>query len=71
MKERFGLCSCSEPLFNVIAFFIHRKHNIWIAYAFSAIAFASDCNLKLAFKGTDTIKSKFGIRYFLLGLGIW
>ena len=62
---------------NVIAFAIPTTKNatFWVAYIFSSIAFASQIAIwKFAFKGTDTLKSKFlgiplisvGIRYLIV-----
>ena len=64
-------------MFNVIAFAIPTEKNatFWVAYVFSTIAFASQIAIwKFAFKGTDTLKSKFlgiplisvGIRYLVV-----
>lgn len=65
MKKKglaYAVLVIAFALFNVIAFFIptEKTATFWIAYAFSAIAFLLQIVIwKLAFKGTDTIKSKF------------
>lgn len=65
MKKKglaYAVLVIAFALFNVIAFFIptEKTATFWIAYAFSTIAFALQIVIwKLAFKGTDTIKSKF------------
>lgn len=65
MKKKglaYAVLAIVFALFNVIAFFIptEKTATFWIAYAFSAIAFLLQIVIwKLAFKGTDTIKSKF------------
>ena len=65
MKKKglaYAVLFIAFALFNVIAFFIptEKTATFWIAYAFSAIAFLLQIVIwKLAFKGTDTIKSKF------------
>lgn len=64
-------------LFNVLAFVIptEKTATFWIAYAFSVVAFGLQIGIwKLAFNGTDTIKSKFlgiplisvGFRYLVV-----
>ena len=66
-------------LFNVIAFAVPtaKTSTFWIAYVFTAIAFASQIAIwKFAFKGADTLKSKFlgiplisvGITYLIIQL---
>ena len=73
----YAVLTIAFALFNVIAFFIptEKTATFWIAYAFSAIAFLLQIVIwKLAFKGTDTIKSKFlgipllsvGFRYLVI-----
>lgn len=65
MKKKglaYAVLVIAFALFNIIAFFIptEKTATFWIAYAFSAIAFLLQIGIwKLAFKGTDTIKSKF------------
>ena len=80
MKKKglaYAVLFIAFALFNVIAFFIptEKTATFWIAYAFSAIAFLLQIGIwKLAFKGTDTIKSKFlgipllsvGFRYLVI-----
>lgn len=49
-------------LFNVLAFVIptEKTATFWIAYAFSVVAFGLQIGIwKFAFKGADTLKSKF------------
>ena len=64
-------------LFNVLAFVIptEKTATFWIAYAFSVVAFGLQIGIwKLAFNGTDAIKSKFlgiplisvGFRYLVV-----
>ena len=66
-------------LFNVIAFAVPtaKTSTFWIAYVFTTIAFASQIAIwKFAFKGADTLKSKFlgiplisvGITYLMIQL---
>lgn len=59
-------------LLNVIAFAAPtvKTATFWIAYAFTTVAFASQITVwKFAFKGTDTIKSKFlGIPLISVGI---
>ena len=73
----YAVLTIAFALFNVIAFFIptEKTATFWIAYAFSAIAFLLQIVIwKLAFEGTDTIKSKFlgipllsvGFRYLVI-----
>lgn len=80
MKKKglaYAVLVIAFALFNVVAFFIptEKTATFWIAYAFSAIAFLLQIVIwKLAFKGTDTIKSKFlgipllsvGFRYLVI-----
>ena len=73
----YAVLTIAFALFNVIAFFIptEKTATFWIAYAFSVVAFALQIVIwKFAFKGTNTLKSKFlgiplisfGIRYFIV-----
>lgn len=59
-------------LFNVIAFAVPtaKTATFWTAYAFTTIAFASQIVIwKFAFKGADTLKSKFlGIPLISVGI---
>lgn len=59
-------------LFNVIAFAVPtaKTATFWIAYVFTAVAFASQIVIwKFAFKGADTLKSKFlGIPLISVGI---
>ena len=66
-------------LFNVIAFAVPtaKTSTFWIAYVFAAVAFVSQIAIwKFAFKGADTLKSKFlgiplisvGITYLIIQL---
>lgn len=59
-------------LFNVIAFAVPtaKTATFWIAYVFTAVAFASQIAIwKFAFKGADTLKSKFlGIPLISVGI---
>lgn len=81
MKKNKGMAyavlAIAFVLFNVIAFAIPtaKTATFWIAYAFSVVAFALQIVIwKFAFKGTDTLKSKFlgiplisvGITYFIV-----
>ena len=81
MKKNKGMAyavlAIAFVMFNVIAFAIPTTKNatFWIAYVFSSIAFISQIAIwKYAFKGTDTLKSKFlgiplisvGIRYLIV-----
>lgn len=80
MKKKglaYAVLAIAFALFNVIAFFIptEKTATFWIAYAFSTIAFLLQIAIwKLAFKRTDTIKSKFlgipllsvGFRYLVI-----
>ena len=66
MKKNKGLAysalAIAFMLFNVIAFAIptEKTSSFWIAYVFSSIAFISQIVIwEFAFKGTDTLKSKF------------
>ena len=68
----YAVLAIAFALFNVIAFAVPtaKTSTFWIAYVFTAIAFASQIAIwKFAFKGADTLKSKFlGIP--LLSVGI-
>lgn len=59
-------------LFNVIAFAVPtaKTATFWIVYVFTAVAFASQIAIwNFAFKGTDTLKSKFlGIPLISVGI---
>lgn len=76
MKKNKGMAyavlAIAFGLFNVIAFAIPtaKTATFWIAYAFTAVAFASQIAIwKFAFKGTDTLKSKFlGIPLISVGI---
>ncbi|MBQ8782394.1 MAG: hypothetical protein IJZ57_01300 [Clostridia bacterium] len=66
MKKNKGMAyavlGIAFVLFNVIAFAIPtaKTATFWIAYVFTAVAFAMQIIVwKFAFKGTDTLKSKF------------
>ena len=80
MKKKvmaYSVLGIAFALFNVLAFVIptEKTATFWIAYVFSVIAFLLQIVIwKLAFKGTDTIKSKFlgipllsvGFRYLVI-----
>lgn len=81
MKKNTGMAYAALAivfvLFNVIAFAVPtaKTSTFWIAYAFSNIAFALQIAIwKFAFKGADTLKSKFlgiplisvGIKYLIV-----
>ena len=80
MKKKglaYAVLVIAFALFNVIAFFIptEKTATFWIAYAFSVIAFVLQILVWMfAFKGADTIKSKFlgipllsvGFRYLVI-----
>ena len=83
MKKNKGMAyavlAITFVLFNVIAFAVPtaKTSMFWIAYVFTAIAFASQIAIwKFAFKGSDTLKSKFlgiplisvGITYLIIQL---
>ena len=83
MKKNKGMAyavlAITFVLFNVIAFAVPtaKTSTFWIAYVFTAIAFASQIAIwKFAFKGADTLKSKFlgiplisvGITYLIIQL---
>ena len=80
MKKKgmaYAVLGIAFALFNVVAFAIptEKTATFWIAYAFSVIAFALQILVWMfAFKGADTIKSKFlgipllsvGFRYLVI-----
>lgn len=76
MKKNRGMAyavlAIAFILFNVIAFAVPtvKTATFWIAYVFTAVAFASQIAIwKFAFKGTDTLKSKFlGIPLISVGI---
>ena len=76
MKKNKGMAyavlAIAFVLINVIAFAIPtaKTATFWIAYVFTAIAFAFQIGIwKFAFKGTDTLKSKFlGIPLISVGI---
>ena len=76
MKKNKGMAyaalAIAFVLFNVIAFAVPtaKTSTFWIAYVFTAIAFASQIAIwKFAFKGADTLKSKFlGISLISVGI---
>lgn len=76
MKKNKGIAyavlAIAFVLFNVIAFAIPttKTATFWIAYVFTAVAFALQIAIwKFAFKGTDTLKSKFlGISLISVGI---
>ena len=76
MKKNKGMAyavlAIAFVLFNVIAFAVPtaKTTTFWIAYAFTTIAFASQIAIwKFAFKGEDTLKSKFlGIPLISVGI---
>lgn len=76
MKKNNGMAyavlAIAFVLFNVIAFAIPtaKTATFWIAYVFTAVAFASQIAIwKFAFKGADTLKSKFlGIPLISVGI---
>ena len=76
MKKNKGMAyavlAIAFVLFNVIAFAVPtaKTATFWIAYVFTAVAFASQIAVwKLAFKGADTLKSKFlGIPLISVGI---
>ena len=76
MKKNKGMAyavlAIAFVLFNVIAFAVPTAKTVtfWIAYAFTTIAFASQIVIwKFAFKGADTLKSKFlGIPLISVGI---
>ena len=76
MKKNKGMAyavlAIAFVLFNVIAFAVPtvKTATFWVAYVFTAIAFASQIAIwKFAFKGADTLKSKFlGIPLISVGI---
>jgi hypothetical protein len=68
----YAVLAIAFVLFNVIAFAVPtaKTATFWIAYAFTSIAFASQIAIwKFAFKGADTLKSKFlGIPLISVGI---
>ncbi len=76
MKENKGMAyavlAIAFVLFNVIAFAVPtaKTATFWVAYVFTAVAFISQIIIwKFAFKGTDTLKSKFlGIPLISVGI---
>ena len=68
----YAVLAIAFVLFNVSAFAIPtaKTATFWIAYAFSVVAFASQIVIwKFAFKGADTLKSKFlGIPLISVGI---
>ena len=76
MKKNKGMAyavlTIAFVLFNVIAFAVPtaKTATFWVAYVFAAVAFASQIVIwKFAFKGTDTLKSKFlGIPLITVGI---
>ena len=76
MKKNKGMAyavlAIAFVLFNVISFAIPtaKTATFWTAYAFTTIAFASQIIIwKFAFKGADTLKSKFlGIPLISVGI---
>ena len=76
MKKNKGMAyavlGIAFVLFNVIAFAVPtaKTATFWIAYVFTAVAFASQIVIwKFAFKGADTLKSKFlGIPLISVGI---
>ena len=76
MKKNKGMAyavlAIAFVLFNVIAFAVPtaKTSTFWIAYVFAVVAFVSQIAIwKFAFKGTDTLKSKFlGIPLISVGI---
>lgn len=68
----YAVLAIAFVLFNIIAFAVPtaKTATFWIAYAFSVVAFASQIVIwKFAFKGADTLKSKFlGIPLISVGI---
>lgn len=68
----YAVLAIAFVLFNVIAFAVPttKTATFWTAYAFTTIAFASQIVIwKFAFKGADTLKSKFlGIPLISVGI---
>ena len=79
MKKNKGMAyatlAIAFALFNVIAFAVPtaKTATFWIAYVFTAVAFALQIAIwKFAFKGADTLKSKFlGIPLISVGITYW
>lgn len=65
MKKKvmaYAVLAIAFALFNVIVFAVptEKTSTFWIAYAFSVVAFVLQMGVwKFAFKGADTLKSKF------------
>ncbi len=76
MKKNKGMAyavlAIAFVLFNVIAFAVPtaKTATFWVAYVFTTVAFASQIAIwKFAFKGVDTLKSKFlGIPLIFVGI---
>ena len=76
MKKNKGMAyavlAIAFVLFNVVAFAVPtaKTATFWIVYVFTAVAFASQIAIwKFAFKGADTLKSKFlGIPLISVGI---
>ena len=68
----YAILGIAFVVFNVIAFAVPtvKTATFWIAYVFAAVAFVSQIAIwKFAFKGADTLKSKFlGISLILVGI---
>lgn len=68
----YAVLAIAFILFNVIAFAVPtaKTATFWVAYAFTVVAFASQIAIwKFAFKGADTLKSKFlGIPLISVGI---
>ena len=75
----YAVLAIAFVLFNVIAFAIPtaKTATFWVAYVFAAVAFVSQIAIwKFAFKGADTLKSKFlgiplisvGVTYLIIQL---
>ena len=68
----YAVLAIAFLLFNVIAFAVPtaKTATFWIAYVFTAVAFALQIGIwKFAFKGADTLKSKFlGIPLISVGI---
>ena len=68
----YAVLAIAFVLFNVIAFAVPtaKAATFWIAYMFTAVAFASQIAIwKYEFKGADTLKSKFlGIPLISVGI---
>ena len=75
MKNRgmaYAVLAIAFMLFNVIAFTVPtaKTATFWVVYVFTAVAFVSQIAIwKFAFKGSDTLKSKF-IGIPLISVGI-